>query len=176
MGRDKATLPVAGVTLLEWMVRRLGPEFPETIVAGAAAPAGAREASDRRVGAGPLAGLEAGLLAARFPYVFAIACDMPYASVQLASLLLERCAGHDAAVPRLGGHSQPTCAAYARAAAPKIQAYLDRGARRATEVLDDLDAVFVDERALANAGISVAQLADLDTAADYDAFIASFRA
>ena len=176
MGRDKATLPVAGVTLLEWMVRRLGPEFAETIVAGAAAPKGAREAPDRRADAGPVAGIEAGLLAAHSPYVFAVGCDMPSATTRLASFLLARCAGHDAAVPRLDGRTQPTCAAYARVAAPKIGAYLDRGARRATEMLDDLGAVFVDERELAAAGIAATELADLDTPADYDAFIASLRA
>jgi molybdenum cofactor guanylyltransferase len=176
MGRAKATLPVAGVTLLEWLVQRLGPQFAETIVAGAPAPAGAREAPDRRVDAGPLAGIEAGLLAVRGPAVFVLACDMPRASARLAALLLDRCAGHDAAVPRVDGRAQPTCAAYARTAAPKIGAYLDRGARRATEMLDELDAVIVDERELARVGIAVDELADLDTPADYDAFITSLRA
>ena len=176
MGRDKAALPVAGVTLLEWMVRRLGPEFRETIVAGAVPPVGAREAADRCADAGPLAGIEAGLLIARSPYVFVVACDMPRAGARLGSLLIERAAGHDAAVPRIDGRAQPTCAAYARAAAPKIGAYLDGGARRATAVLDALDAVFVDERELESAEIATHELDDLDTPAEYDAFIASLRA
>jgi molybdopterin-guanine dinucleotide biosynthesis protein A len=176
MGRAKAELPVNGVTLLEWMVRRLGPDFAETIVAGTIAPAGARGAPDRHADAGPLAGIEAGLLAARTQAVFVVACDMPRASAQLAALLLARCTGHDAAVPRVGGRLQPACAAYARTAAPKIGAYLDRGERRATEMLDELDAVFVDERELASQGIAPTELADLDTPADYDAFIASLRA
>ncbi len=176
MGRSKASLPVAGVTLLEWMVRRLGPQFAETIVSGAAAPAGAREAADRRADAGPLAGVEAGLLESRMPHAFVIACDMPRASARLASLLIERCAGHDAAVPRVGGRAQPTCAAYARTASSKIGAYLDRGARRATEMLNEVDTVFVDEPELAREGIAADELADLDTPADYDAFVASLRA
>ena len=176
MGRAKAALPVAGVTLLEWMVQRLGPQFAETIIAGADAPPGAREAPDRRADAGPLAGVEAGLLESRMPRAFVVACDMPRATARLAALLIERCAGHDAAVPRVNGRVQPTCAAYARTAAPKIGAYLDRGARRATEMLDELDAVFVDDRELARVGIAALELADLDTPADYDAFIASLPA
>ena len=176
MGRSKASLPVAGVTLLEWLVQRLAPKFAETIVAGAAAPAGAREAPDRRTDVGPLAGIEAGLLESRMPRAFVIACDMPRASTRLAALLIERCVGHDAAVPRVDGRAQPTCAAYARTAAPKIGAYLDRGARRATEMLDELDAVFVDKPELARVGIAVDEFADLDTPADYDAFIASLPA
>lgn len=176
MGRAKAELPVAGVTLLEWMIRRLGPEFAETIVAGAAAPAGAREAPDRRADAGPLAGIEAGLLVARAPYVFVVACDMPRAGARLAALLLARCVGREAAVPRIDGRAQPTCAVYARAAAQKIGAYLDGGARRATAALDLLDAVFVDEDQLAEDGIGLDELADLDTPEQYDAFIGSLRA
>lgn len=176
MGRDKAGLPVAGVTLLVWMIRRLGPEFAETIVAGGPAPEGVREARDLRADAGPLAGIEAGLLAARSPFAFVVACDMPRASARLAAALLLRCAGHDAAVPRVNGRAQPTCAAYALTAAGKIGAYLDRGGRRATEALNDLDAILVDERDLANEGLAAAELADLDTPADYAAFIASLRA
>ena len=176
MGRDKTALPVDGVTLLEWMVRGLGPEFAETIVAGAPAPEGAREAPDRGADAGPLAGIEAGLLAARSPFAFVVASDMPRASARLAAVLLARCAGHDAAVPRVDGRAQPTCAAYARTSAVKIGAFLDRGARRATDALNDLDTIFVDERDLATDGIAVTELTDLDTPADYEAFIASLRA
>ena len=110
------------------------------------------------------------------PQAFVIACDMPRASARLAALLVARCAGHDAAVPRVDGRAQPTCAAYARTAAPKIRAYLDRGARRATEMLNELDTVFVDEPQLAREGIAADELADLDAPADYDAFIASLRA
>jgi molybdopterin-guanine dinucleotide biosynthesis protein A len=176
MGRDKAALPVGEATLLDWMVRRLGPAFAETIVAGAAAPAGATEARDQRADSGPLAGIEAGLLAARSPLVFVVACDMPYAGVRLARFLLARCAGHEAAVPRLEGRAQPTCAVYAREAAPKISAYLDRGGKRATDALGDLDAIFVDGPELAAEGIAATELTDLDTPAEYEAFIASLRA
>jgi molybdopterin-guanine dinucleotide biosynthesis protein A len=173
MGRPKAGLPVGEVTLLEWMVRRLGPAFAETIVSGATAPAGARQVEDRRPDAGPLAGIEAALAAARSDIAFVIACDMPRASGRLAALLVARCSGHDAAVPRAAGRAQPTCAAYARSAVPILAAYLDAGGRRATAALDGLDVVFLEEPDLAGAGIPLSELADLDTPADYQAFLAS---
>ena len=173
MGRAKAELPVGELTLLEWMVRRLGPRFAETIVSGATAPAGARTVDDRRADAGPLAGIEAALVAARTDVAFVVACDMPRASERLAGLLVSRCAGHDVAVPRVGNRAQPTCAAYARSAVPKLAAYLDAGGRRATAALDALDAVFLEEGDLADAGIPLSELADLDTPADYQAFLAS---
>ncbi len=176
MGRDKATLPVAGVTLLEWIVRTLGPSFRETIVAGASAPSGARAAADLHAHAGPLAGIEAGLRTARADRAFVIACDMPRVSARLATLLLERSVGHDIALPRVADLDQTTCAAYARSVLPRITAFLDSGGRRVATLIASLDAVRLDEAELARAGIGRDELADLDTPADYDAFVASLRA
>ncbi len=176
MGRAKSELPVGDATLLDWIVGRLGPAFAETIVAGTRAPRGARAVSDRRADAGPLAGIEAGLLEARSPFAFVVACDTPRASERLAGLLLECCQGRDAAVPRIAGVAQPTCAAYARAAAGKLTAFLDAGGRRVTKALEGLDASYVEEPELARAGIGPTELADLDTPADYEAFIATLRA
>jgi molybdopterin-guanine dinucleotide biosynthesis protein A len=175
MGRSKADLPVAGTTLLSWIVGRLGPEFAETLVCGANAPAGSHAVADRRDDAGPLAGIEAGLSAMRTDTAFVLACDMPRASAGLAGLLVERSLGHDAAAPRVSGRAQPACAAYRRSALPKIKAYLDSGQRRAIEGLAALDVAYVDEPELARAGIAMSELSDLDTPADYDAFVASLR-
>ena len=177
MGRAKHELPVGTTTLLAWQVARLGRFFGDTIVVGAPAPVGARGVSDARADAGPLAGIEAGLLATRLhDRAFVLACDMPRASAALGALLIRLCEGHDAAVPRVAGRAQPTCAAYTRSAASKLTAYLDSGERRATEALDRLDVVFVADAALVREGISLTELDDLDTPADYDAFIAALRA
>ena len=175
MGRPKHALPVGGVTLLEWIVARLGPSFAETIVSGAPAPAGMRGVADRRPAAGPLAGIEAALLAMRGDRAFVVAVDMPSASARLAAALIARVGAHDAVVPRVSGLAQPTCAVYARSAAPKIGAYLDGGKRRATAALEGLDVVFVDTDDLHASGIAASELGDLDTPADYDAFLASLR-
>jgi len=175
MGRDKATLPVAGGTLVEWIARRLGPAFAETIVCGAHV-SGARVVADRHPGAGPLAGMEAGLLAMRTERAFVLACDMPRASAALASLLLDRLGRHDAAVPRVGGVDQPACAAYGRGAASRITAFLDGGGRRVSACLATLDVLSVGEGELVEAGIAPDEVADLDTPADYEAFVASLRA
>jgi molybdopterin-guanine dinucleotide biosynthesis protein A len=175
MGRSKADLPVAGTTLLAWLVERWRPGFTETLVCGASAPPGARTVADRRSDAGPLAGIEAGLEAMRGDVALVLACDMPRVTVRLLRLLVERSISRDAAAPRIAGRAQPTCAAYRRSALPKIRAYLDRGERRATEGLASLDVLYVDEAGLADAGVPLSALDDLDTPADYDAFVASLR-
>lgn len=177
MGTPKALLRVGSGTLVEWIVARLAPSFAEVLVCGASdAPAPARAVADAREGAGPLAGIESGLAAASHDAIFVLACDTPRASVGLADVLLERSRGHHAAVPRIGGRPQPTCAAYRRAALGPIRAFLDAGGRRVTRALETVDAVYVDEDDLTHAGIDLAELADLDTRAEYDAFVASLAA
>jgi len=131
--------------------------------------------ADRRAGAGPLAGIEAGLHEMRGEVAFVLACDMPRVTRGLTRLLLDRSLFRDAAAPRVGGRAQPTCAAYRRSALPKIGHYLDRGERRAIEGLATLDVVYVGEAELAAAAVPLTALADIDTPADYDAFLASLR-
>ncbi len=176
MGQPKALLRVGDITLVEWIVRRLAPSFAEVLVAGASdAPAPARAVADAREHAGPLAGIEAGIAAASHDDVVVVACDTPRASARLAGLLLDRSRGHHAAVPRVAGRVQPTCAAYRRAALAPIRAFLDAGGRRVTRALETLDVVYVDEAELTQAEIDLAELSDLDTRADYDAFVTSLR-
>lgn len=173
MGRDKASLPVPGGTLLERVVRVIGPAFSDVVVCGAAAPAGARAAADRRADTGPLAGMEAGLFETRTAEAFVLACDMPRVSARLATLLLERSRGHDVALPRVADRDQPLCAAYARSVLPKLSSYLDGGGRRVATFVASLDAVRVTEDELTSAGIAPGELSDIDTPAEYEAFLAS---
>jgi len=63
----------------------------------------------------PLAGLEVGLRASRYPLVFACAADMPFAADgPLIDALTAAIEGHDAAVPHAGGSLQPLCALWRR--------------------------------------------------------------
>src|SRR5712692_903530 len=149
MGRPKAMLPVAGGTLIEWMLDRLAPGFQEALVAAGPEtelpPLQTRVVEDRLPGAGPLAGIEAGLGAARSDVVFAVACDMPFVSLELARKIVRAAPRHDAAVPRLDGRPEPACAAYRRSARSAIESALRQGRLRAAEVLRDLDVRWLDD-------------------------------
>jgi molybdenum cofactor guanylyltransferase len=92
MGRSKALLPVEETTLVEWLAERFRPAFDQLLVAArdiSQLPWSLRRdfLADIRPGAGPLAGIEAGLASARNPGVVAVACDMPYVTVALAERL-----------------------------------------------------------------------------------------
>src|SRR5215470_3539017 len=169
MGQPKALLPVGSTTLIEWLTARLAPEFAHLVVAARGperVPAGLRAhlVPDLHAGAGPLAGVEAGLTASPHDVVVAVACDMPAVSAGLLRRLADAANGADAAVPRIGGRPEPACAAYRRSAAAPIARALAEGRRRATDVLADLRVRWLDDEV---PGL----FANLNTPEDYRRFL-----
>jgi molybdenum cofactor guanylyltransferase len=144
MGRDKLRLRVGNETLVGRVAGALSARCEEVILAGGGvAPPGVRSAADDRPGQGPLAGMEAGLAASRFPLVFVAAGDMPFLSPALVDHLLRRLedCGLLAAVPDDGRRTHPLCAAYSRDVLPLLREALDGGVRAARAFLEDLGAV-----------------------------------
>src|ERR687888_2772 len=135
MGRSKALLPVGRGTLVEWVVARLRPELAELLVAARSQDQlppslHAHLVPDLHPGAGPLAGIEAGLAPARHETVVAVSAGMARGTRDLVGRLVAAVAGHDAAVPRVAGRPEPACAAYRRRAAPALAAALASGRRQ----------------------------------------------
>ena len=145
MGRDKLLLEVGGAALVERVAGALSARCGEVILAGRGmAPPGIRAVGDARPGQGPLAGMEAGLAAARHPLVFVAAGDMPFLRPELVDHLLEvvRVRESLAAVPDDGRGSHPLCAAYSRdGILPPLRSALDAGVRAARGFLRALDGV-----------------------------------
>lgn len=158
MGRDKLPLKVGAASLLDRVYAVLSSRCEEVFVAGEGGdvPAGARRIPDLRPERqGPLAGIEAGLLATNHRAVFAAAGDMPFLTSGLVGYLLGLLQpGVPAAVPVTGEGSHPLCAAYdAREALPMISAALDRGARSVRTLLEGLPRVhYVEEGELRRFG------------------------
>jgi molybdopterin-guanine dinucleotide biosynthesis protein A len=128
MGRPKAWLEVGDTYLLRYVAERLAPAFSEVMVSFAEPeqleePVPYRVVFDRRTPAGPLAGLEAGLAAARNDMVFAVACDMPY----------------------VDGRPEPVCGAYRRSALPFITGAVNAGRFRAADLSAELDVTWLED-------------------------------
>jgi molybdenum cofactor guanylyltransferase len=153
MGGDKLLLEVGGVPLLRRVHDTLSVRCAEIVVVGEGGGdlqlEGVRRIPDeRRGGLGPLAGIEAGLAAARYRRVFIAAGDMPFLPIDLVGYLLERLErrGLSAVVPRHRGMRHPLCAAYDREILSHVRSALDGGVRSVREFLEDLDSVeYVEE-------------------------------
>jgi molybdopterin-guanine dinucleotide biosynthesis protein A len=158
MGRNKLLLDIGGATLLSRVHDALASRCTEEIfVVGAreCVPAEARRISDLRPGRqGPLAGIEAGLLAARHRPVFVAAGDMPFLTGDLVEHLLGLLTEEiSAVVPYVGGAIHPLCAAYGREIRPRVSAALDRGVRSVRGLLEELPRVwYVGEEELRRCG------------------------
>jgi molybdopterin-guanine dinucleotide biosynthesis protein A len=168
MGRPKAWLEVGDTKLLHWMVARLSPAFSDVIVSFAE-PEQLEEhvpyrlVFDRRLDAGPLAGLEAGLSAAREEVMFAVACDMPYVTLEVAEMAVAAARTSDAAIPRVADRAEPVCAAYRRSALAAISAALDAGDLKLAELAERLDVTWLE-------GLDPDLFRSLNTLDEYERF------
>ncbi len=140
MGRDKATLPFGGTTLVAWSVHRLSSVCAEIVVVArdtADCPGcGARVVGDRWPGWGPLGGLVTGLETTTTGYAAVIACDLPFVEpVLLLGLAGLARAGWDAVVPSVSEGPQPLCAIYRRNVGQPAEALLRTGGRSLHELL-----------------------------------------
>lgn len=171
MGRPKAWIEVGNTVLLRYVVERLAGAFSEVMVSFGEPEqmeqhVPYRVVFDRKRAAGPLAGLEAGLMAAHHGILFAVGCDMPYVERSTAELAVVAARNCDAAIPRHDGLFEPVCGAYRRSALPAITRALDAGNFVAHDVAEYLDVTWLE-------GLDVAQFESLNTPADLERFRAA---
>ena len=174
MGRDKASLPVAGRTLLEHVVDRLSPVVDEVLVAGGDQVASTlrfRAVAEEVRGGGPLAGMLAGFQAARSPHAWVVACDLPDVEPDLGELLFSSIGRHDAAVPWVGGRAQGTCAVYRVDLAPRVRIALFRGSASILSFLGASRVRYIPEDALLQVDPSLRSFTNLNTPEEYERWL-----
>jgi molybdopterin-guanine dinucleotide biosynthesis protein A len=174
LGRPKAWLEVGDTYLLRYVAERLAPSFSEVMASFAVPeqlefPVPYRVVFDRRPSAGPLAGLEAGLLAARNEVIFAVACDMPYVTQEVAQVAVAAARACDAAIPRIDGRPEPVCGAYRRSALPFITGAVNTGRLKAADLSIELDVTWLE-------GLDAQLFRSLNTPLDLERFHAEFAA
>ncbi len=142
MGRDKLRLSVAGETMLERALRRYCEVFPRVLVSVAGPEKypelGEKRIFDRCPGAGPLAGLHAGLLQTGED-VFLTGADMPFSSPEKALVLASLCGEADACVlTDEAGRWEPLFGFYRSAVLPRAEELLRSGRRSMGALLGSL--------------------------------------
>ncbi|PFG13903.1 molybdenum cofactor guanylyltransferase [Bacillus sp. es.036] len=98
-------------------------------------------------GMGPLAGIYSGINQSNGDYYLTVACDMPFVTDGLFSLLIEERLMHRdamAIIPVSSGRRQPLCALYHSSCQPVIEELLISGKRRMNDLLQSIDVHFVE--------------------------------
>ncbi|MDD5140921.1 MAG: molybdenum cofactor guanylyltransferase [Verrucomicrobiales bacterium] len=133
MGRDKAWLEAGGQTLLARQIglaRKIG--AAEVFISGRAdadySAFGCRVLQDKFPEAGPLAGIERALDAAKSPLLLVLAVDLPEMSVEFLLRLAAKSSEKTGAIPKLAGGNEPLAAFYPKACHALAVASLELGA------------------------------------------------
>lgn len=131
MRRNKAFLELNGEPLVARSLHVLREIFAEVLISSndphLYATYGVRVVPDLVQGRGPVGGLQAGLKAASFDYVFFVACDMPFLEPKLIRLLSLWAGEYDVVVPQIEGKLNPLHAFYGRTCLPYVEKYLEAG-------------------------------------------------
>lgn len=141
MGRDKASLEIEGVSLLQRTAERLASVVDSVLIVARSdqqvpvldLPVPHRVVSDRYPDTGPLGGIATGMHASDARVFAVTACDMPLLDPGVIRQLLGALDAADAAVP-VGpdGREEPLCAVYRRECLPAIERCLSAGSYRVT--------------------------------------------
>jgi molybdopterin-guanine dinucleotide biosynthesis protein A len=157
LGRNKALLEIEGRTILDRINEVLLEIFPSILlvvqdVENSPCPdCGPRVevVADLLPEKGPLGGIYTALEYSTAPYVFVMACDMPYPSRRLISCLLTEARGREAVVPRKGEYIEPLFAVYNRDIRGRIHAKLKQNRLKIYELIRELDVRYLDEEEIA---------------------------
>ena len=147
MGRDKASLPFDGESMLARTTRLVRQtvnavvivQSPNQTLPSDVPPV--TVAVDRRHGVGPLEGLAAGWqqLGEHIQAVFVCGCDSPLLRPAVVQRLFDLLNGHDAVVPRVDNRAHPLTAVYAHGVGTQIEACLAADERAIHALLAKLD-------------------------------------
>ena len=170
-GSDKALAPWAGGTMIAGVLAALEPVVDERLVVAKSPDRyveglrGVRPVRDGFSAHHPLAGIAAGLRAARAPWAFVCACDMPLLQPALVRILLASAPGHDAVVPVWEGRPQALCAVYSTTCLDSIDRLL-REDGSVEELFTSVRTLRLGEATVARLDPLGLSFMDIDTPAD----------
>jgi molybdenum cofactor guanylyltransferase len=135
-GVDKGLQLLHDKPMVEHVLGRLAPQVGEVLInanqnLGAYARFGYRVVPDAIGGfAGPLAGLHAGLGAARHPLALTVPCDSPFLPADLCSRLKNALRENDLAVAKTGDQAHPVFSLVRVAVLDHLSGFLSAGGRK----------------------------------------------
>lgn len=163
MGTNKALLEINGKTVIEAVVEEL-----QSIVNDIIIVTNSFEeyeflkmpmVEDEWKGMGPLAGILAGLNSSQTDRNLIVACDMPFISAQLGTILLQQLSEYQAAVPEMNGQLHPLFAAYRKEVRKEIQKSLEQNRLRIRGTFRNIHVKIMDNAELNQQGFHIEESA-----------------
>lgn len=170
MGTDKSQLLVERQTFADRIAETLSQVAGPVTLVGTQARSRLPGVPDVYPQWGALGGLHAALAACKSEWAIVVACDLPFVTSELFSVLAGMCLDHDAVVPiQQDGRPQPLAALYRvdpclRRAAELIEA----GRRRPLDLLEAVNTRWVEFDELRNLAQSERFFVNINTPSDYD--------
>lgn len=171
MGRDKANVLLGEKTLLQHVIATMQASFPQLILSvREPRPAiNLIQVCDVSDDSGPLAGVIAALEKTQTPWVFIVACDMPFVQPEIIERLAHYRGDYQAVVAVVQGYAQPMAAFYTRDILPILREHLASGGKNSLRaVFEKLHIRYVDETELRLTDTTLRSFFDLDTAQDLE--------
>ncbi len=177
MGRDKASIDLGGLPMIEWVWRRLSGVAARTVVVGGGpylAHCGVPTIPDRYPGANSLGGIATALHHAAATggprsWVLCVACDMPMIRPEVLRLLWARRGGAKVVVPRIRAGYEPLCALYRADVLEVMERQIARRDLRVTAVFELVDTEEVGEADLRRADPDLVSFANLNRPEELEA-------
>lgn len=161
MGTNKALLRIDGKSVIEHVVAELDSIVNNIIIVTNSfedyAFLNLPMVEDEWKGMGPLAGIHAGLSATKTEQNLLVACDMPFISAQLGSVLLGQLAEYQVAVPKIADKIHPLFAAYRKEVKEEAKAALEQKQLRIRGMFRNIHVKIMDEKELNDYGIKLSE-------------------
>jgi molybdopterin-guanine dinucleotide biosynthesis protein A len=142
MGKDKAWLEIDGRTMIEHIIDELLRVTPlVSVIANDPEYSRLRlpVLSDVNHGIGPLEAIRTALANSLANRIVLVACDLPFVTAELLTVLLDCAAGYEAVVPMSADERvEPLCAVYSIEALQPVTALIASGERKVTRLFDRL--------------------------------------
>jgi molybdopterin-guanine dinucleotide biosynthesis protein A len=118
-----------------------------------------------------LGGLYTALFRAETPYIFASACDLPFASPSILRLILSLGNGFDAVVPLHGGYPEPLFALCHKNCLEPMKKLLDARNYRIYDFYPQVRIRYVTEEELASVGGTGRAFLNINTIKEYESIL-----
>ncbi len=182
MGQDKRFLKIDGTSLIDRTVDALEEVFTSVVIALAEPlehwnARGHRVVFDALPDCGSLGGLYTGLLTSPGPWIFAVACDMPFLNPAVIRYMACLDNGADIVAAKLASGHQPMHAFYSRRCVPIFERMARQRCLKIQDIFlyPDLRVKIVPESELTALDPNLLSFRNINTPEDFDSAVALLR-